>query len=254
MNPKTLKRTFLTPLAFFCVLFLFATQLSAKKIKVGADIWPPFFMVEEGRHYGIAVDIINEVIKQTGHSIEFVTLPNLRARKAFERGDIDLQLLDSPAWNTDKQNSLALYSQEVMQVQEYIYTFNDSKAFINDFSDLSGKRIHIMRGYYYALLENSFSSPPFIVESVNEAPVLLHLLAKKRTDAIFMDSINFTYLASQLGYSTSLFKRSLLLSSSPVAIKVTLKNRDLLVVFNKVIKEMKESGRIDKIVHKYTLQ
>ncbi|MCP5077153.1 MAG: hypothetical protein GY951_03745, partial [Psychromonas sp.] len=126
MTPKTLKQVHKYALAFFCLFFLFTTQLNAKTIKVGADIWPPFFMVKEGLYYGIAVDIIEEIIKKTDHSIEFVALPNLRARKAFERGDIGILLLDSPTWNSDEQNELALYSQEVMEVKEYIYTVNDS--------------------------------------------------------------------------------------------------------------------------------
>lgn len=36
-----------------------------------------------------------------------------------------------------------------------IYTFNGPRYFVEDFSDLAGKKIHIMRGYYYALLEDS---------------------------------------------------------------------------------------------------
>ncbi len=58
MNLKTLKRISKYPLAFFCLYLICSVQVSAKPIKVGADIWPPFFMVDDGHHSGIAVDII----------------------------------------------------------------------------------------------------------------------------------------------------------------------------------------------------
>lgn len=48
------------------------------------------FMVKEGRYSGIAIDILNDIVSQNGDSIEMVALPNLRARKAFKRGDRDL--------------------------------------------------------------------------------------------------------------------------------------------------------------------
>ena len=236
------------------MFFLLPTSLFAQNIKVGADIWPPFFMAEDGRYYGIAIEILEEIIAQTGDSIEVVNLPNLRARKAFERGDVDILILDSPTWNSAQENQIALFSETIMKVNEYVYTLNKKEIKIDSFSDLVGKKIHIMRGYHYVLLEDAFLPVPFTIESVNDASLLVHLLAKQRTDAIFMDSINFGYLSAHLAYSPSLFHRGLQLSSSPVAIKLTLKNSKLLLRFNKAIIELKKSGRIDEIVNKYAWQ
>jgi polar amino acid transport system substrate-binding protein len=224
----------------------------AETLTAASDNWPPFFMQTNGQLSGIGHDILTEIARRTGDSINMQKLPNKRALKLFDEGKIDLIVIDSALWNDPKNIPGMLFSDELMSVSEYIYFLRDAYIEVKSPADLAGKTVNILHGYSYPAFDAAFSNGTVQKYEVYNEQSLIEMLMKKRTSAIFMDSIAFHYNVQKLKYDLTLFRSGLQLSNAPLGVKVRRARADILPRFNQAIAAMKADGSIDKIVQKYT--
>lgn len=221
-------------------------------LTAASDHWPPFFMEENGQLSGIGHDILREIARRTGDNISMRKLPNKRALKMFNEGQLDLIVIDSPLWSDPKSTPGMLFSDELMSVSEYIYFLRDDYIEVKNPSDLAGKTVSILHDYSYPVFDTAFSRGTVQKYQVYNEQSLLEMLMKKRTRAIFMDSIAFHYNVQKFKHDLTLFRSGLQLSNAPLGVKVRAAKADILPRFNKAIAEMKADGSIDLIVQKYT--
>jgi polar amino acid transport system substrate-binding protein len=240
--------------AWFSVLLSLGLLHSAhaETLTAASDNWPPFFMQRDGQLAGIGHDILTEIARRTGDSIDIQKLPNKRALKLFDEGKIDLIVIDSALWNDPKNIPGMLFSDELMSVSEYIYFLRDGYIEVKNPADLAGKTVNILHGYSYPAFDAAFSNGTVQKYEVYNEQSLIEMLMKKRASAIFMDSIAFHYNVQKLKYDPTLFRSGLQLSNAPLGVKVRRARADILPRFNQAIAAMKADGSIDKIVQKYT--
>jgi polar amino acid transport system substrate-binding protein len=228
------------------------TSAHGETLTAASDNWPPFFMRTDGQLAGIGYEILTEIARRTGDTLEIKKLPNKRALKLFDEGQIDLIVIDSALWNDPKNIPGMLFTDELMSVSEYIYFLRDNYIEVKRPSDLAGKTVSILHGYSYPLFDTAFSDGTVNKYQVYNEQSLLEMLIKKRANAIFMDSIAFHYNIQQLKHDPNLFKSGLQLSNAPLGVKIRRAKADILPRFNKAIADMKADGSIDLIVQKYT--
>ncbi|MBX9914185.1 MAG: transporter substrate-binding domain-containing protein [Pseudomonadaceae bacterium] len=227
-------------------------SVQGETFTAASDNWPPFFMQADGQLSGIGYEILNEIGRRTGDTINMQRLPNKRALKMFEEGKIDLIVIDSPLWNDPQNIPGMLFSADLMTVSEYIYFTRDAYIEVKTPKDLAGKTVHILHGYSYPAFEAAFASGLVKKHEMYSEQSLIDTLIQKRANAIFMDSIAFHYNISKLKHNLNLFRSGLQLSNAPLGVKVRRARADILPRFNQAIAEMKADGSIDKIVQKYT--
>jgi polar amino acid transport system substrate-binding protein len=239
-------------LSIIFIFVLYPLNVHCENFKVGSDTWSPFFMVSNNQFTGIGFDIITEVVRRTGDTITIKHLPNKRALLMFDKKEIDMMVIDSPLWNDPKKAKSMIFSNEIMSVQEYIYFLKEKYIEVEKPTDLSGKTMYMLRGYYYPVFEDVFKNGIVKKYEVDSESHLLKLLVHKRADAIFMDSIAFRYNISKSGYDKTLFRKGFQLSETTLGIKIRREKASILPRFNRAIAEMKRDGAIELIINKYT--
>ena len=228
------------------------THAYSATLSAASDNWPPFFMEADGTISGIGYEILTEVARRTGDTINISRLPNKRALKFFDEGKIDIIVIDAALWNDPKNIPGMLFSDNLMSVNEYIYFRHDNFIDVKSSADLAGKTVSILNGYAYPSFDAAFDSGLVKKVEVYREQSLLEILVRKRVDAIFMDSVAFDYNTGRFGYDQALFKRGIQLSDAPLGIKVRRDKADILPRFNNAIAAMKADGTIGKIVKKYS--
>ncbi len=236
------------------VLISFPADASSEQFKAGSDIWSPFILLADTQFSGIGIDILREIVQRTGDSVEIKHYPNKRLRYMFENNRIDMLVLDSPFWNDPKSRPTMVFTDEIMSVQEYIYFLDENYLEIKHATDMRGRTVGIIRGYYYPLFEKYFDEKIVNKYEVDSEDHLIRLLSNRRVDAIFMDSMAFRYVIINSQYEMKDFKRGLQLSDTSLGIKIRREKASALPRFNAAIESMKRDGTIDRIIKKYTEQ
>lgn len=244
-----LLRIFLIPLLITTATF--SEIAKCEKFKVGSDIWSPFFLFSENKYSGIACEVIIEIARRTGDTIELIYLPNKRAMQMFQRKELDIIPLDSPTWNDPDKKDTFVFTDFIMEVKEYIYFHKSKYRDIKKPADLKDKTVHILAGYKYPFFEEAFRTGLVKKEESFSEKELLELLNFRRTEVIFMDEYAFGYSVKQNGFNISNFKRGKQLSNAKVGVKIRAEKAHILPRFNRAISDMKRDGTIKRIINKY---
>lgn len=245
-NNESFKR-FILILAFT----ILPLPLFSESFIAATDLWTPFIMYSDNRFSGIGYDILIEVARRSGDTVDVQYVPNKRAQNMFDNGEIDISVIDSFLWNDPAKAHTFVFTDDVMTVQEYVYSLNEDMIRIDSLDDLIGKTVCIMDGYYYPLFEDAFNNGDVSHIEVGSEESLVRMLLLKRVDAIFMDSIAFGLTIKKLGYDGELFTRSLQLSETSLGIKIRREKSHVLPRFNDAIASMIEDGTIYRIINKY---
>ncbi|WP_344799934.1 transporter substrate-binding domain-containing protein [Litoribacillus peritrichatus] len=234
-------------LCFLCL----STPSVSEILEASTAHWSPYAMEDsEGNLKGISVDILNELMIKTGHEAIITLQPISRLNQLFDEHKIDLNFADSPKWNPQQPEDIA-FTDPYTIVYEYIYFLKPNFIEVTKPSDLSGKFIGITRGYYYGSYQSLFKNKIIDRHEAYSNKNLLTLLVKKRVDAAFFDDLLFNFLIKAEHMDRVKFKRGAKLSEAPLSIKLNKNKFYLLEELNTAIADMKEEGRIQRIINSY---
>ena len=132
------------------LLFFFSGLVSAnsyEKVLVAVDHAPPYGMIsDDGKVSGAIVDIMREMQPSLPIKFEYVACPFSRCLKMLEQNELDVMggLIRTEA---REQKMQFLPPPYMMLSSSFVfYAKADSELKINNYQDLVGKRIAIMRG------------------------------------------------------------------------------------------------------------
>lgn len=239
-------------LLLLSLFFPFTSPLFAAQFKGASDIWSPFFMEKDGKHLGIGVDILQEVMKRSGHEAQTRTMPTNRARIKFSQKQIDMMVVDSPMWNEKKDLDNMVFSKSYLDLSEYIWFKKEKFIDVKSPKDLKGKRVFFMAGYIFPAFEEALKSGLVLKGEATTEPNLIKMLVSERADAIFMDEVAFQFNIVQQGLNPDDFKNSYRLSHTGLSINLRKEHAHYLPSINKAIEDMQRDGTIKRIVSKYT--
>lgn len=239
------KRLFITLLLFVSV------SIFSEEYIVATAEWSPYAMKTDKEILGISVDILKEVFILTGDTYTIKLLPVERLNKLFDDNKIDINFADSPLWN-DPSNGNYLFTVSYSNVDEYIYFKKDKFIDVKTPDDLKGKKVGIVRGYYYEVFENNFNNNLLIKDESNTNEALFQKLNWGRIDCAFFDTVLFDYLIKTEKANVDDFKRGVVLTNSPLGFKIRIEKKNSVEKFNKAIEKLKRDGVVDRIIKKYT--
>lgn len=197
---------------------------------------------------GINIDVANEVAKQLGVTVKYVSVPfdGLVATLSSGRADF----LSAPLFITEKRAQVVDFTVPMYGWGEGILVPDTSKNTYGSFQDLQGHRVGVLEGsVQYDILRAMKGTT---VSAYPDYPSLLLELRSNRIDAALVDppSVAYAILKDSItglkqveGYKP--------LEYWEIGGAVEKGNADLLNAINEVIQAMKADGRLHAILDKW---
>ncbi|MCG7498322.1 transporter substrate-binding domain-containing protein [Vibrio sp. Of7-15] len=243
-----------------CILWLtfFSAITSADVITIVADEWYPYNGTPDSSKPGYGIEVIQRIFEKHDHTIEYTVLPWNRAIHTTRRGSYNAII---GAIKADAPDFI-FPEQELGYSQDAFYVAKDSSWSFSDIHSLSKMRIGLIKDYayddspltqfvkrnpnnvYYSLGQNALE--PNIRKLLNN-----HLDVLVEDKNVFAHTTQDMALHNQFKYAGNLGKGShIYVAFSPQH----KKSKEYAEIFSQGMKQLKESGELEKILKKYGLQ
>lgn len=240
---------------WFLLFFLFSAlaPVDGATLRAATASWYPFAYYDEKHDlHGIAVEIMQQLAKQTGQSVDIQLYPATRLAQLFQQGELDINIADSPLWNPRDPRHPPLFTVSYLDVNEYLYFSAEHPPRVDDTNDLQGMRIGTEAGYYYPMLESAFRTGSIKRIEYSQAIEMPSALQQHKLDAMAMDEWLFGYLAQRGQLDPERFYRGLQLSHAPLGMKLSPALKELKPALDKALGEMQKRGTISDIIFRYS--
>lgn len=237
-----------------CLLPMSHPVVAAKPLVLAAADSAPTAYFDNGKQAGMLVDVVNEVFKRTGYSIEIAIMPWARCLAEVKAGKIDGIF---SVYLTPARQEFLTYADEVLitQVQAFFVRKDSAISFDGDLSTLSELRIGIINETSYGpRLDAALGKGVFRkVDLANSASTNIQKLLHDRIDVI--PSYRHVVLdsARRLGVAGSIKELSPAIEAIPSYLAFSNK-RDytaVIAAFNQALRSAKEDGTYEAIFNKY---
>ena len=227
---------------------------SAQTLVLAAADSVPTAYIDSGKQTGILVDVINEVFKRTGYSVEIAIMPWARCLAEVKAGKIDGIF---SIYKTSARQEFLTYADEVLitQVQAFFVRKDSTISFDGDLNKLSELRIGIINETSYGpRLDAALSNRIFKnVDVAMNASTNIQKLLRDRIDVI--PSYRHVVLgsATTLGVAGSIKELSPAIEAIPSYLAFSNKKDYARAIgaFNEALRSMKQDGTYDAIFNKY---
>jgi polar amino acid transport system substrate-binding protein len=226
----------------------------AGKVVVGTSAdYPPFEFVDEaGVTTGFDVELMNEIGKRMGVTIEWVDMPFDSLIAAVQEGKIDMSIA---AFNYDEERD------KTVDFTDAYYTTEDSfivlEGFASDLSDpmeLANYTVGAQSGTVQdSWITDNLVTPGLLPETkylryerVDQAALDLQA---GRIEVLMADYVPAQAIVSQFGGMTIVFHG--VLSTGPLNIVIPEGDKDLQEEINRILKELQADGFVDALAMKY---
>lgn len=231
-----------------------ASIKDAGKIVVGTSAdYPPFEFVDEaGVTTGFDVELMNEIAKRMGVTVEWVDMPFDSLIAAVQEGKIDASIA---AFNYDPERD------ESVDFTDAYYTTEDSftvlEGFSGDLSDPMSLANYIV-GAQSGTVQDGWITDNLVTpgllpednyfryERVDQAALDLQA---GRIEVLMADYVPAQAVVNQFGGMTIVYKG--VLSTGPLNIVVPEGDTGLQEEFNRVLKELQDEGFVAQLAVKY---
>ena len=217
---------------------------------VDVNVHPLGFYDEQHRVKGVAIDIFKQVMSNLGHDVSFQLLPGNRVIHLLKEGKTHgVPFIRK----TDSRKEFLDYSKEII-ISEDIYLYiNKGKEFTfnGNLDALKNKKIAIVLGDTHGEKFNSISVSLDIVETSNVASSF-KMLEKQRVDIVLSTTIRASKeLKNERSHLFVKLPNPLVTVSLYAAFSKTKNLNKLRDQFDKELKNIKNSGEVDRIIEKW---
>ncbi len=236
-----MRKSFLA-VAFMLSLALLAGGAWAKTVKIATFQIP---LMVESKDKGVFIDLVKEVAKRTGDSIEIVVMPPKRTVGAFHGGKVDGFF---PCLDVLLQKEAAK-SEPIYVKQDFAFTRSDSPL-ITSIAGLEGKKVGITIGYPYA--KAVMTNPKIKLEAAASDVLNMKKLSKGRIDVFVVEEKTGLKALKESGAGNIHYPQGKPLSKQDVyfAFQPTPEGKALAQRFSKALADMKKDGSFAAIMSK----
>lgn len=219
------------------------------RVMLYGESFPPYFYAQGDKRTGIIKDLCSAIGEITGDRFEYVYAPFLRAQRMFDLGQVDMEVMVSPVWRKDFKNP-GMFSIPHSKLVE-VSMHREGAAFeVRSAADLSGKVLGIVRGYKYDGFDEAIRQGKIQILEKNTERELLDVLAAGRIDVVFLNlQLGLYWLAQEKRFDNLVIGN--IVHDDYAHIRVRPEFEKILPRLNKAIKQLLESGVIDRIYAKY---
>ena len=223
-------------------LTLLAGGAWAKTVKIGTYQIP---LMVESKDKGVFIELLKEVAKRSGDSIEIVVMPPKRTVGAFHGGKLDGFF---PCLDVLLQKEAAK-SAPIYVKQDFAFTRSDSPL-ITSMAGLEGKKVGITVGYPYA--KALMTNPKIKLEAAASDVLNMKKLSRGRIDAFVVEEKTGLKALKESGAQNIHYPQGKPLSKQEVyfAFQPTPEGKALARRFSKALADMKKDGSFAAIMSK----
>lgn len=176
------------------VFLLLILKISSQDIfTVAINHAPPYRILKGSIYSGIYIDIINEVAKEAGIKLIFVEVPFQRALEEMKTGKVDIML--GPNKTKEREEYMHFIEKYPFPREDKVFYYLNKDFAINNYDDLYGKRIDVLRGAKYF---DKFDNDTKLIKSpVNDYLQALNKIRAKRTDLVIMPEQQGDYILKE---------------------------------------------------------
>ncbi len=177
----------------WCVI---ATSAFAEKtLHVITDPWPPYIIDENRQQAGFEYQVMQEVLQQLGYSMSYQSYPWRRAIVMMKTQQADAIL---GIFKSDEREAYLWFPDTAFVETAYVFFVRNDQPFnYMGLKSLTGKRIGIIRGYYYT--DEFDTATNFEKDPVPSLKQNLKKLVSGRIDLVIDNRDVGLYVAKQLG-------------------------------------------------------
>ncbi|BBE32084.1 ABC transporter substrate-binding protein [Tepiditoga spiralis] len=231
------------------ILILNILIFSEKTIRITNGEWTPY-LSKKLKYYGVASRIVTDAFKNVNIKVEYGFFPWKRSYKLAKIGEWD----GSIGWSYNEERGKDFYfSMPFLDLKDVLFFKKSGKTKFESYEDLIGKTIGTVIGFYYGEeFEKAKKLKIFKIDEAKSDEINFKKLLAGRVDFIVESyyvglSIlrkNFTKEEiEQIGISKKVVRvghYSLILN------KKDENHKKIIELFNKGLKQLKESGKYDQ--------
>jgi len=229
-------------------------ELSAETITIGNDNWKPY-QCENFKHGGILPHIVTQAFAVEAIDVDNQWAPWKRVISYVKSGRWDV--VNSVIKNQERDDFL-LFTDPIMTYEPYLFHLKSNPLEFNKMSDLSGKVVGTKRGYYYGeRFKNAVKSRQVSLEEETHHEQNFKKLLADRIQLVIIDKeAAFNLLQEQFTESEL---NAITFHPTPIqsldihlGISKNIESSQRLVTsFNRGLKVLKESGKLDQMWRDY---
>jgi PAS domain S-box-containing protein len=222
------------------------SDISKRVIKVKGDFfYPPYeFINEYGEPDGFNVELFKMLAEDMGLEYELSLSPWEQVRKELEDGEIDMVL---GLMVSEERSEKILFGVAHSMMTHGIFTHKDSD--IRTFDDVLGKKIVVQNGdlMHDFILKNSYTDQLATVTTQLEA---LKLVDEGFYDVAIIGNFQGSHLIRKHKLQNVVLRTSNI-KPNPYAMAVSKGNEQLLMLLDKGLLNLKESGEYEQLYNKW---
>lgn len=224
----------------------------AQTLIIGTPEWKPW-QITNGEHpTGITIDILQELAKRTGYTMDIKPLPHKRMLIEFKMGQITAEPSVNPLWREDQQD-ISVYTAPYCTTRDIILVRKESGIKGTSVQDFKGLSLGCGLGYYYPEgFQEAFARGEIIREDTPMGEKNLMKLALKRIDGAIFDKIQAKYMFNVSRMNPDDFEISYEFQPSHLSLRLHKSKRNLLPTLDEAITHMKADGTVERVISKYT--
>ncbi|WP_286235635.1 substrate-binding periplasmic protein [Thalassotalea sediminis] len=210
---------------------------------------PPYTILENNVPKGIFVDLFSYIERHSDHRFVFKVMPVARALVAFNEGVVDIEPGISDEWRLGEKVP-GVYSIGYETSTEVVVSRPKNMIEVNRPEDLLGQRVGIVRGYSYPRFDDYLTLGKIKkVENISEENLLKQLEAN-RLKYIFIGYKTIRYYQKHFPQYQNL-EIGNIVHQSTIKMRVHPKKASFINEINRLLKQMKDNGEIERIYAKY---
>jgi len=234
------------------VSLLFSFNTSAENLKLTNGEWPPF-LSKDLKHYGVASHIVSEAFKNAGDEVKYGFFPWKRAFSSAQDGD---NWIGSVIWSrSEERETNFLYSDPVIISKQVFFHRKGFDFDWNSYDDLGKYKIGAAIGYFYGdEIENAEKDGKLRLSRISKEENNFKKLMASRIDLV-VATIDVGYellykhfTPAQAALVTNHSKVTRETGYHLIVSKKSSNAQAIIDRFNKGLKELKASGRYEKMV------
>jgi len=225
-------------------------KAETKKYVIATDItFAPFeYQDTNGEYVGIDIELMKSIAEAEGFEVEFKPLGFNAAVQALEAGQVDAVMAGMGITDERKQKF------------DFTNSYYDSgigmgvpkNSEITSLSDLKGKKVAVKLGTQGATYAESIKSKyGFTITTFEDSSSMYQDVMVGNSDALFEDYPVLAYSITSNNLPLKMTDHNENKTEYGVAVNKG-ENAELITAFNNGLKKLKESGKYDEIINKYT--
>lgn len=235
---------------FLLILLAFSwNPAQSRELKIIFSQYTPPYVFEKGD--GIVVDIVQEALKSSGHTVAPVYVPIGRGFELFAE-----KRVDGTAIIRESSELKANYSNDFMQYHNRAFTLKARQHALSKLEDLGDKTVVGFQNAHKYLGEDFarvVATNPSYKEMANQETQTLMLLLG-RIDVAVMDESIFRFYREKLimeGKAQRTTEYEAFPLFPPTPYKTAFIDAEIRDAFNRELRAMRSDGRYDAIYRKY---